>query len=49
MISSMEPRKVSITALVLSTHKSAKHDFQAVWKNPTDQDPKRSKGDRAAA
>jgi len=35
--------------LVLSTHKSARHNFQVVWKNPTDQDPKQSKWERAAS
>jgi hypothetical protein len=43
MISIMKSREVSSTALVLSTHKSARHDVQAVWKNPIDQDPKWSK------
>ena len=49
VISIMKPHKGSSTALVLSTHKSAKHDFQAVWKNPNDQDPKRSKRKRDPA
>jgi hypothetical protein len=30
-------------ANLVSNHKSARHDWQAVWQDPTHQDPKRSK------
>jgi hypothetical protein len=30
-----ETREESEATLVLSTHKSARHDWQAIWKDPT--------------